>query len=124
MSNSNNTTSSADKYMKDDLSFFGALGAAITLPITTSVKAGVTGLVLAESAADAFYQNRKQLADNVRLGVSETITLMDNGVVAVAMLNGEIAKAMNVNPKDDLEAKLSSVKERYSKEFTKKEENK
>ena len=123
MSNFKSTTSSADKYMKDDLSFFGALGAAITLPVTTSVKAGVTGLIMTEAAADAVYKNRKQLSDNIRLGVSETITLMDNGVVAVAMLNGEISKAMGVNPKDDLETKLASVKERYSKEFEKKEEN-
>lgn len=111
MNDKNNSTMNPSNI--DNLGFFPTIKMGATTPIKTSIKIGVTGLIIADAAAQAVYENREELAKTAKQGVKQTITLFKAGVVATAKLNKEMGEAMGVNLNDDIDTIIENI---YKKE--------
>lgn len=100
----------------DDLGFFSTIKMGVVTPIKTSLKLGVTGLIVADATAQAVYENREDLAKVAKQTIKQTSNLLKVGVLGMATLNREMGEAMGVDINEDIDVLIDEV---YKKEETK-----
>lgn len=93
----------------DDLGFFPTVKMGVVTPIKTSLKLGVTGLIIADATAQAVYENREDLAKVAKQTIKQTSNLLKVGVLGMAKLNKEMGDALGVNLNDDIDDIINNI---------------
>ena len=93
----------------DDLGFFSTIKMGVVTPVKTSLKLGVTGLIIADSTAQAVYENREDLAKVAKQTIKQTSNLLKVGVLGIAKLNNELGEAMGVDINEDIDVLIDGI---------------
>lgn len=107
----------------DDLGFFPTIKMGVVTPIKTSLKVGVSGLIIADAMANSLYENKERLASHAKHGVETAINLLDDALIGVHKLHIETRLQMGVRPDASLEDVFKEMNEAAVKDWEEEKNN-